>query len=109
MQRYLITMFSVTVIFAGLVSFANVLFDPFWIYGRTISLTEKKYAFDERVQKTNLVLNGGVTFEGVLLGSSRTTYIDPRSFRKEKFFNYAVAHIFAPEYVGLVDAASTGR
>ena len=106
MWRYLVVMLSVAMSSLALVLLANVLFDPFWIFGRTVRLTEKKYAFDERVQKTNLILNGGITFEGVLIGSSRTTYIDSRSFEKNRYFNYAVGHIFATEYPELVDAAS---
>ena len=66
MQRYLVVMFSVAASSLALVLLGNVLFDPFWIFGRTIPLTEKKYAFDERIQKTNLILNGGVEFDGIL-------------------------------------------
>ena len=72
----------------------------------TISLTKNKYAFDERLQKTNLILNRGLSADGVLIGSSRTTYIDPGSFKQERYFNYAVGNIFSSEYPGMVHAAS---
>lgn len=87
------------------IAIINYTCDPLWIFGHFA--TPYKHEFDERVQKTNALLYAKVEFDGVLLGSSRSTYIPINHFEGIKFFNYSVASLTPWEYSGFIQNAKT--
>ncbi|WP_332445000.1 hypothetical protein [Wolinella succinogenes] len=83
----------------------NYFFDPLWVFNNFP--TPYKHEFDERAQKTNLLLHNKIFFDGILLGSSRSTYIPIQDFLGEKIFNYSVAALNPFEYSGFIENAKT--
>lgn len=100
MRKYLaILLGTVLCLLAGIVAF-NALIDPLWFFSHQNRWNENQVGFDERQQKTNRVLFGGFDYDGVLLGSSRSTYIDQRHFTGQRIFNFAVSGMRPAEYPG---------
>jgi hypothetical protein len=87
----------------------NVVLDPYWYFGINNKLNRIKYIYDERAQKTNLIAHRNITYNSILIGSSRTTYINQTHFKHGLFFNYAVAGIYPWEYGGYVRIAKKQR
>ncbi|WP_373073745.1 hypothetical protein [Sulfurimonas sp.] len=63
------------------------------------SLNSKQIDFDEREQKTNYINSHNMKkFDSVLLGSSRSTFINQNSFVNMNVYNYAVNSMYPTEY-----------
>ena len=81
----------------------NFLVDPFyeWSIGKTINFKRKDY--DERIQKTNYLANINSNYNALLLGNSRSTYLDVRKFDLGvNIFNYSVNAMSIYEYDQLI-------
>ena len=53
----------------------NWLIDPLW-YNKGNRITGRNFSFNERISKTNLLLNSDTrTYDCLILGSSRTTLL----------------------------------
>lgn len=76
----------------------NYMIDPLRTFSHSNFLNNKQVDFDERQQKTNYLYFVNHNFDSVLLGSSRTTYIDQNLFLKEKVFNYGANNMTPYEY-----------
>jgi hypothetical protein len=98
MGKYLAVMLglvgAVLVVLAGY----NALVDPLWFFPHENRWNSNQVGFDERQQKTNRVRFGDFYYDGVLLGSSRSTYIDQHTFTSGKIFNFAVSGMLPAEY-----------
>ena len=82
----------------------NYIIDPLWSFNHTNQFNKKQQGFDERQQKTNFVnFHKLDSFDGVLLGSSRTTYINQNDFIGMKIYNYASSSMRPFEYKGYID------
>jgi hypothetical protein len=99
MKKYLKFTFVFCFLFVGVVFSINYICDPFWITGKTHFANQHKSIVNERIQKTNLMLNNDIDFDTILLGSSRTTFMDHHYFKHKKVFNYAVSAIYPDEYI----------
>ena len=93
----LLTLFSAGVIITMIVA-TNYIIDPLRTFAHSDMLNNKQVGFDERQQKTNYLYFVDNTFDSVLLGSSRTTFIDQTLFAPEKVFNYAANGMSPYEY-----------
>lgn len=92
--------------FAGL----NYYVDPLWLFVHENRFNQKQWGFDERQQKTNLVRFGKFDFDGLLVGSSRSSYISQANFTDARIFNYAVSGMRPVEFSGYIDfATSVGK
>lgn len=89
----------------------NLLVDPFWQFRHAHALNRVQAVFDERLQKTNWLRARRGAFDAVLLGSSRTAFIDQRDLEPLRAFNYAVNAKLPHEYVAWLDhfVAENGR
>ena len=103
-QKFLkyVAFFSISLLLlCGLV---NYVVDPLWIFNHNNKLNSKQLSFNERQQKTNYLYFNKIKYDNVLIGSSRTTYINPNAFSTlGKTFNYAVNGLLPYEYKVLLD------
>lgn len=73
----------------NLVALFNFYIDPLRMFSHKHELNSRQLDFNERQQKTNYLKFVNNDFDSILLGSSRTTYIDQNLFEDMKVFNYA--------------------
>ncbi len=68
----------------------NWLIDPLW-YSHGNQLTNKNFAFNERISKTNLFLRTKDSgYDCLILGSSRAIALRASAFKNQRCFNYAI-------------------
>ena len=99
---FLATVFSVIALFA----LFNYTIDPLWTFCHSNKYNNAQPGFDERQQKTNRAYFCGLKqYDALLLGSSRTTYINQHDFKKMNVFNYASVAMYPNEYRGWIEQA----
>ena len=110
-RRYCAILMGVTLLGAAAVAGVNAAIDPLAYFTHAHRLNRIQPVFDERAQKTNWLAARPDQFDAVLLGSSRSTYIDQRDFAPWRMFNYAVNAMWPGEYREYLDhvAAVNGR
>jgi hypothetical protein len=91
----------------GSVGLVNYLVDPLWFYDHKLSLNQIQKPFNERQQKTNRLAFGNKTYDTLILGSSRMTYVSQDDFIGGKAFNYAVAMGSAKEFQQMIEYAES--
>lgn len=67
------------------------LVDPLWQWDHPWHLTRWHRPFNERIQKTNYLASHKVNIDTLIVGSSRSSYINPKWLGTENGFNYAVS------------------
>ena len=93
---------------AGILFFAlfNYTIDPLWTFCHHNRFNNAQPGFDERQQKTNRAYFCGLKqYDTLLLGSSRTTYINQHDFTPMHVFNYASVAMYPSEYRGWIAQA----
>jgi len=76
----------------------NLYVDPLW----TLPITQRRLAYcvrNERVNKVNLLDHSTHKWDSVVLGNSRTAFVDPRFFKNSDIFNLAVNSMRISEYI----------
>jgi hypothetical protein len=100
MDRYKVWSVSVLVLIAlslaPLATF-NYYLDPLWTFAHANDYNRHQMPFDERRQKTNYLTFTADTYDALLIGSSRATYLNRHNF-PGRTYNYAVNGILLPEY-----------
>lgn len=97
------------------ISILNYSIDPLRMFEHKHRFNAKQLDFDERQQKTNylkfVVHPQNKNFDSILLGSSRSTYINQNHFEGLNVFNYAANNMSPYEYAPLIASftAITGR
>ena len=86
--RYLAVVVAFTVIMLLLVLVVNLYFDPLW-YGTGNKRDQQNYAFNERIAKSNLLLQDKEAYDCIILGSSRVTLLDQNLIKGHRCFNYS--------------------
>lgn len=85
-----------TIIFVCLL---NYIVNPLYSWKATNSLDIKKSDYDERVQKTNYLAYIDNNYDALLLGNSRSTYINAENINLDvRVFNYSVNAMSVYEY-----------
>ncbi len=80
--------------------------DPFWMFRHSHKLNSIQNPFNERQQKTNhIYFNGLEKYDGILLGSSRTTYINQNDFGDMNIYNYATNSGLPSEFKDFINFA----
>ena len=97
-------------IFTFLLSLPIILFnywmDPLWTFSHSHKYNQHQAGFNERQLKTNtMYFNGLEKYNGLLLGSSRTTYINQEDFKGMNIFNLASANMTPYEYKDWINLA----
>lgn len=84
----------------------NYIIDPLWTFNHSNKLNNIQDGFDERQQKSNFIFNNKLKkFNGILLGSSRSTFINQNSFKNMKIYNYAFNAMKPNEYKDYINFA----
>jgi hypothetical protein len=102
-RRYLAVLLAAALLGAGGVAGVNALVDPLWFFPHEHALNRVQVGFDERAQKTNWLRAHPGRFDAVLLGSSRSTYLDQHDFAPWRLFNHAVNAMWPQEYRPYLD------
>ena len=100
----IITLLFILLPLAALAGF-NYYIDPLWNFRHANPYNRIQASFDERQQKTNYVTFGDFDYDALILGSSRTSYINQNDFKGCKAYNYAVNNMLMEEYQGYVKYA----
>lgn len=88
----------------------NYIVDPLWLFSHSNKLNQKQGSYDERQLKTNyLYYRLKNNFDGILLGSSRATYVNQNDFKDMKIFNYSSGAMQPYEYKYYIDFAKKVR
>jgi len=100
-KKYLLVI-SLILIFIGLF---NYTMDPFWTFNHSHKFNNFQKGINERQQKSNYIYFTDKKYDTLLLGSSRTTYMNPNSFENHKVFNYSAVAMRPQEYKTFIDFA----
>jgi hypothetical protein len=68
----------------------NFVMDPFWTFGHKHQFNKIQIGFNDRLMKTNKITFQPFTYDTLLVGNSRTTYVDQSEFNQLDVYNYAV-------------------
>jgi len=86
----------------------NYIIDPLWTFSHSNILNNRQPGFNERQQKTNRAYFSGLkNYDTLMLGSSRTAYINQYDFKGMRVFNYAADNMMPYEYVKWIDIAKS--
>jgi hypothetical protein len=77
----------------------NLLVDPLWTLPVVASRPFAYCVNDERVNKVNRMVHGRAKWDGVLVGNSRASFIDPTFFQTARVMNLAVNGMRVSEYI----------
>jgi len=100
--------YFLTIVFSTISLFAlfNYTIDPLWTFCHSNQYNNAQPGFDERQLKTNRAYFCGLKkYDALLLGSSRTTYINQHDFKTMKVFNYSGVAMYPNEYKDWVKQA----
>lgn len=87
----------------------NYYIDPLWNFNHANQYNLIQMPFNERQQKTNYITFHEFDYDTLILGSSRTTYIDQNDFKGHKAYNYAVSNMLMDEYYDYIEYAKKMR
>lgn len=101
-----------TIIILSVVSTVTILFssfnyyiDPLWTFGHQHSYNDVQIVIDERRQKTAELHFQPFTYDSLLIGSSRSTYINPHELTGMNAYNFSVSNLSIREYRSMIDFA----
>ena len=101
--RYFLSMVLSTI---SLFALFNYSIDPLWTFCHSNQYNNAQPGFNERQLKTNRAYFCGLKqYDTLLLGSSRTTYINQHDFKTMKVFNYSGVAMYPSEYKDWVKQA----
>lgn len=88
------------ILFLTLVPLAafNYAIDPLWTFSSKNEWNDHQDVIDERQQKTNRMYYQPFSYDTILLGSSRSTYVDQHQFDQMNVYNYSVSNMSIREY-----------
>lgn len=72
--------------------------DPLWQWNHPFHIKAYHPPFNERIQKTNYLASRRPRIDTLIVGSSRSSYMDPTELGSEYAFNYAVSSGTASEF-----------
>ncbi|RKD22995.1 hypothetical protein BEP19_12245 [Ammoniphilus oxalaticus] len=90
--------------FIGIVIY-NYYIDPLWNFEHAHPSNAVNLGFDERQQKMNKVTHSSFDYDTLIVGTSRTTFIDQHEFKGHRAFNYAVSEMGIDEYHDYIEYA----
>lgn len=83
----------------------NFIIDPFWCFEHQNSLNNWQKATNERQQKANKIYFTSKTYDTLLLGSSRTTFMQQNFFIDKRVFNFSASAMRPNEYLTYINFA----
>ncbi len=103
--RWIVGVVGLTLLLLFPMAAFNYYIDPMWTFAHKNDYNTDQMPFDERQQKTNQICFQPQPYDGLLIGSSRCTYMDPHVF-SESVYNYAVSNIQLSEYASYIRYAN---
>lgn len=88
----------------GVVGF-NFWIDPMWHFAHSHEFNDVQITINEREQKTAELLFQNEEYDTILLGSSRSTYISPKSFEDWNVYNFSASNLSIREYESMIQFA----
>ncbi|WP_019240678.1 MULTISPECIES: hypothetical protein [Bacillus] len=108
-KTFSITVISVvTAITIAIGSFIYYI-DPLWLFSSSNDYNDVQVAMNERQQKMNHIKFQPFDYDTLLLGSSRSTYINQHDFEGMNVYNFAVSNMSVREYNAFIDFAKKKR
>ncbi len=104
-QRWLMITLTIILLPLLMVGGLNFFIDPLWNFGHAHRFNKIQMSFDERQQKTNGVHFGNNNYDTLILGSSRTTYMNQYDLVGYRAYNYALSIMLMEEYNDYVEYA----
>jgi hypothetical protein len=80
------------------VALINYYLDPFWCFSVSNKYNKYQININERVQKTNYLTYRKLTYQGILIGTSRSAFISQKAFSGLTVFNYSINDLAVEEY-----------
>ena len=80
--------------------------DPMWTYGHKNQYNDVQTVIDERQQKVNTMYFQPFDYDTLLLGSSRSTYINQHDFTGMKVYNFSASNMSVREYDSILTFAT---
>ncbi|OEH85469.1 hypothetical protein BHU72_05125 [Desulfuribacillus stibiiarsenatis] len=83
----------------------NFFVDPLWNFSHAHRYNQVQIGFDERLLKTNMVTHQPFRYNALIIGTSRTTYLNQDDFIGYKAFNYGLSSLLIDEYNDYIEYA----
>ncbi|RKQ15108.1 hypothetical protein [Ureibacillus endophyticus] len=99
-KQWLLTTAILTTLFCSpflYMIFYNYYVDPLWNFNHQNKANESQIAFDERQLKVNYISHQN-QFDSLLVGTSRTTYINQHDFKDMSVYNFSAGSLTLGEY-----------
>ncbi|WP_050616484.1 hypothetical protein [Bacillus testis] len=85
------------------------LIDPLWMFSSSNRFNQVQTVIDEREQKTIAIKYQPFPYDSLLLGSSRSTYINQHDFKGMDVYNFSVSNMSVREYNSFLEYAKERR
>jgi hypothetical protein len=105
MKKWLLltlTVFGTTLFLIGIFNF---FMDSFWCFEHSHRYNSVQKGTNERQQKANYLYFTTKKYDTLLLGSSRTTYMNRHAFKNMDVYNFAARGMRPQEYITYIDFA----
>ncbi|WP_431028546.1 hypothetical protein [Lysinibacillus sp. LZ02] len=89
----------------GVMAF-NYYIDPLWNFDHSHEYNDFQRGHNERIQKTNWINSHHFDFDSLMIGTSRTTYINASNF-EERVFHYGLSSLHITEYLDYMQYAQS--
>ncbi|MBB6446050.1 hypothetical protein [Bacillus benzoevorans] len=97
-KQFAITVLTLVLLAAGGSASFIYYIDPMWTFGHSHEYNDVQYVIDERQQKVNAMHFQPFDYDTLLIGSSRTTYINQHDFTGMKVYNFSASNVSIREY-----------
>ncbi len=87
-KRYVFSVSLIVGVALSCVFLINCLIDPLWYFNGNV-ITQKNYAFNERLSKMNRFLRDPAAYDCYIFGSSRTTLLNEKRIQRYNCFNFS--------------------
>ncbi len=99
-NKIVIIWMSLLIAMPTLLGTFNYIADPNYYFGNNSQLNVFRSSYNERQMKINyLELDKQLTYDSLILGASRATYLNATSFKNETVFNFSVSSMTSQEFI----------
>lgn len=100
MNKIVTIWMSCLIVLPSLLGLFNYISDPNYYFGNNFELNVYRSGYNERQMKANyLSLDKQVRYDSLILGASRTTYLNATSFKDQNVFNFSVSNMTSQEFI----------
>lgn len=100
MNKILVIWLLCLLLIPSLIGMINYALDPNYLFGNNSSLNAYRSEYNERQMKVNyLEINKKIKYDSLILGASRSTYLNTSSFEDESIFNFSVSNMTSKEFI----------